>query len=425
MQIISYFQSSADQSVPILLLIGMAIILSFCCGKMSIRLRLPSIIGYMLFGVMLGPSFLNIFSDTLQDDLSFITEIALGFVALTIGLELNLNVLKKQGFGIISVIFAESFGAFFLVTAGIYWVTHDWALALIFGSIAPASAPAGTIAVIKEYKAKGSLTKALYTVVGFDDGLGIIIFSFASAIVRNMLYQQTGGTQATMLAMFLPPMKEIVLSIAVGALMSWVFCSLARRLTESKDVFVLLTGSIFAIIGLSKAFHLSLILTNMIAGMIIVNTQPDNFIRKLNDKLPDIMPLLFILFFTLAGSHLHIDMLSSLGLIGIVYVITRSSGLIVGSRIGASIGKVEEKIKKYIGLGILSQAGVAIGLSLTAKHEFQGLGKIVGTIDGRSITSGDNLGAIVLTTITATCIVFELIGPILTRIALKKSGEIS
>jgi hypothetical protein len=131
------------------------------------------------------------------------------------------------------------------------------------------------------------------------------------------------------------------------------------------------------------------------------------------------MPLTFVLFFCLAGAHLQLSALPSLGLLGIVYILGRSGGLIGGARIGAFFGHVEEKIKKYVGLGILSQAGVAIGLALIVNSEFAGLGR---TVDG--VSHGSLIGTRVITTITATCIVFEIIGPILAKYALGKAGEL-
>ncbi len=160
-------------------------------------------------------------------------------------------------------------------------------------------------------------------------------------------------------------------------------------------------------------------------GMFIVNTQPRGFVEQIGKSLENIMPLLYVLFFTLAGANLHIATLPSLGILGLVYVLARSAGLIGGARLGAVIGSVDENIKKYIGLGILSQAGVAIGLSLLVKQEFAGIGRIISGTGENVITTGDHLGTVIITTVTATCIVFELIGPILTKIALTKAGEIN
>jgi Kef-type K+ transport system membrane component KefB len=405
---------------PVLLVIGLTIIASFYCGKSTKYVKLPSIIGYMILGVVFGPSLLNLVSDPLQEHLAFITEIALGFVALSIGIELNLLSLKKLGKGIIYIIFAESFGAFLFVFIAVLIVTRNLPLALIFGAIAPASAPAGTVAVIQEYKAKGSLTKALYAIVGFDDGLGIIIFGFVSAIVRNMLLKEAGKTSGNLFGLVFQPIKEIVLSVIVGAIVAAVFALLARRLKHAGDVLILVVGFTFMVNGICSMFHLSLILTNMVVGIVLVNTQPHALIQKIHDRLPLLMPLLFILFFTLAGAHLHLSALPSLGLLGIVYILMRLTGKVVGSRVAATIGHVEAKIKKYVWWGILSQAGVAIGLSLIVKHEFQGLGKVLES----GVTTGTMIGATVITTITATCIVFEIIGPICAKIALQKAGEI-
>ncbi len=410
--------------IPVYIVLGTTIVISFFSGRLSKKIRLPMIIGYMIFGVFLGPSFLNILNDELQAGLSFITELALGFVALSIGLELHLSSLKKLGPGIISIILAESFFAFFVVTLAVLALTKNAPMALIFGSIAPASAPAGTVAVIKEFRAKGSLTKALYAVVGFDDGLGIMIFGFAAAISRHLLLQQTTQREENMLFVLLEPVKEIALSLFFGMLLAALFCLIVRRLKSSNDIFIHLFGFILIMTGLSQALHLSLILTNMTAGMVIINTQKHALVEHINKELPRFMPLLFILFFTLAGANLHITALPSLGLLGVVYIFSRSFGLITGSLLGGVLGHVEKKIKKWLGLGILSQAGVAIGLALIVKHDFHGIGRVVNPDSAAPLTSGDQLGTIVLTTVTATCIVFEMIGPILTKFALQKAGEI-
>ncbi|MDZ7822013.1 MAG: cation:proton antiporter [Candidatus Marinimicrobia bacterium] len=275
----AFFQSM--HNLPDLLIIGFIIVTAFYLGRTVRFIRLPSLIGFMFLGVLLGPSLLNILGESQQEQLHFITEIALGFVALSIGLELKLSSLKELGKGMAAIIIAESFGAFILVTALVYLVTHNLPMALIFGGIAPASAPAGTVAVIQEYKAKGSLTKALYAVVGFDDGLGIIIFGFAAAIAKNLLHQQTGGAGASFAVMMWEPLKEVMLSVAVGMLLAFFFSLLAKRLKHSGDVSILLIGTTLIAIGLSTFLHLSLILTNMIIGMVVVNTQPYDLLQKI------------------------------------------------------------------------------------------------------------------------------------------------
>ena len=397
---------------PLLLIAGLLMLIAFYMGKLMRLIKLPSLIGYMVAGVLLGPSLLNFISEDVQGSFSFITDIALSFVAVSIGLELSLTALKRQGSGIITVIFAESFMAFILVMAAVYALTRDLPLALVFGAVAPASAPAGTVAIIQEYRAKGKLTEALYAVVGFDDGLGIIIFGFASAIAQALLHSEIGGTM-NMGLVLLEPLKEVFFSVVIGISMGYVFGLLAKMLREKVDVLILLVAQVFIIAGLCLVLGLSEILTNMIFGIIIVNTQSSKLLHSLKSQLEMLMPLMFVLFFTLAGANLHLDALPSLGLIGAVYVLGRSTGLMSGAYIGSVLGKMESNIRKYLGMGILSQAGVAIGLSLIVKQEFTGISE-----------HGSSIGVMVITTVTATSIFFEIIGPILTKIGLTKAGEI-
>ena len=409
-----YFQ------VHTLMLIGATILIGYYFGKNMRLIKLPSIIGFMIFGAILGPSFLDFYSDHLQESLGFITDIALGFVALSIGLELKFSTLKKLGKGMVYVILLESFFAFGFVLTTIYLLTGNLPLALVFAGIAPASAPAGTVAIIQEYKAKGSLTKALYTVVGFDDGLGIIIFGFASAFAQSLLLQETGQEAAGFLTTILMPLEEIGISLLIGVLTGIIFSFLSKKLKSNEDLIILIFGFVLFTCGLSKLFHASIILTIMIIGIFIINTQSAALIRRIQENLKTFMPLLFILFFTLAGANLHISAIPSLGILGIIYILSRAFGLISGARVGAVLGKLDDKIKKYLGLGILSQAGVAIGLSLLVKEDFHGMGRTI----SEGVTSGDYIGVTIITTVTATCIVFEIIGPILTKYALTKAGEI-
>ncbi len=400
--------------ISVLVIIGMATIGGLYAGKLARLLRLPSIIGYMTLGVLLGVSAFDWLDEGSLEHMSFITEIALGFVAFSIGSELSISSLRRQGFGIISIILGESFAAFLVVFGALYLLTGDLPLALIFGAVAPASAPAGTVAVIQELKSRGSLTRALYAIVGFDDGLAILIFGFADAIARSILEHKATGSSQSVLPMMLVPAKEIALSLFTGAAVGFVFCQIVRRLRGSSEIFIVVFGSILITTGLSVTYDLSLILANMMVGFVLVNTRREELVRRVMAPVLQFMPLLFILFFCLAGAHLELGALPNLGLIGIVYILGRSLGKFIGVGVGTRIASVEEKIRKYVALGILSQAGVAIGLALIVQQQFSHIGT----------TRAAALGAAVITTITATCIIFEIIGPILTKVALVKAGEV-
>ena len=407
-------------TLPVLLVTGGATFLGFYIGKSMKFLKLPSIVGCMIVGMLLGPSFFNVMTDSLQENLSFITELALGFVALSIGLELSFKSLKNQGIGIVSVIFAESFGAFLVVLAGVYFLTGNMPLALIIGSLAPASDPAGTIAVIKEYKTKGELTKALYAVTGFDDGLAIIIFGFAASMAKMLMMKNGGGVFMDMLE----PLKEIAFSFLIGLLISGIIAYLIRWLRNPSDVLILVFACVMITNGISSLLHLSLILTNMVIGITIINTQKQEIVRKLEEQLSNIMPLFFVLFFAIAGAHLHIAVLPAMGVLGIVYIIGRAVGLIGGAYLGGFVGNLPEEVRKNVGLGILCQAGVAIGLALIIKQDFAGLGPMTKNAAGHLVHMGDFIGSTSITLVAATSIFFLVIGPICAKIALIKGGEI-
>ena len=418
MLILAFTTDLSFLDLSALTLLGAATIVAFYLGRLARLIKLPSVIGYMVIGVVVGPSVLHLLDESSMGQLSFITEMALGFVAFSIGSELNLASLRRLGPGIISIIFAESFSAFFVVMLGIYLLTRDLPLALIFASMAPASAPAGTVAVIQECRAKGSLTKTLYAVVGFDDGLAIIIFGFAAALAKNLLMVEVSGASEGIEGALLAPIEEIGLSLVVGSVVGLLFFWMVSKLKSGRDILIVMFGVVLMCTGLSIRWHLSLILTNMVVGFILANARHESLLHRVTSPLHEVMPLLFVLFFCLAGAHLQLRALPSLGVIGIVYILSRSAGLIGGARLGATFGHVEGKIKKYVGLGILSQAGVAIGLSLIVKHEFS-------LLDARyQSPHALQIGSSVLATITATCIFFEIIGPILTKVALKRAGEI-
>lgn len=435
MKIVLYLRDLVEAQP--LLLFGLLAILGFYFGRMARGLRLPSLIGFMLLGVVLGPSALHILRHEHLAELDFMTEMALGFVAFSIGAELNLGEIRKLGTGIVWIILAESFGAFLVVTLGVYYVTGSWPTAILFGAVAPASAPAGTVAVIQEYRARGSLTRALYAVVGFDDGLAIIIFGFAAALSKSLLLKTIGvpGHSGGILPAMSKPLEELLLSLLIGTLLGMIFCWLTRRLEAPRDMLIITFGTILIATGLATRYHFSLILTNMMIGMVLVNTQPPNFVRRVTAPLLDLMPLMFLLFFSLAGAHLDLRELPRLGLVGAVYIVSRSGGLLGGAWLGAVIGRMEDKIRRYLGLGILSQAGVAVALSLIIHHDMSLLAKkpAVAAACRAFATAHPGvprldydpiyMATALITTITATCIVFEIIGPILTRIALIRSGE--
>jgi len=391
-----------------LLFVALAITFGFIAGKFIHRLKLPAIVGYLLAGLILGPSFLNIFNEQLLEKLNVFIGFALSLVAFMIGSEMKLSTLREMGKGVGIITLLESFGAFLLVAAGVYLLTGKLYLALVFGALAPASAPAGTVAVLHEYKAKGRMTNILYAVVGLDDGLAIIIFAIAVALAKLLI---TGDTISPA-AVFGGPIFEIVGSIVLGGLIGAVTGYFANRFLRENEILPASLGGILVCTGIANYLHFSLILANLSLGMVFVNLfEASN--RKAYRAIQSLSLPVYIIFFFIAGAHLQIRLLPAMGILGLVYFICRTGGLVGGAFLGATLSKQSAIIRRYLGLGILSQAGVAIGLAVLAASEFGRLGE-----------AGQTLAVTAVNTITATTILFEIIGPIGTKFAISKAQEI-
>lgn len=394
--------------MDMLFFVAIAIIFGFIGGKLAHRIKLPGVVGYLIAGLILGPSFLNVFNSSLLGKLSIFTNITLSLVAFIIGSEMRLSTLKEMGKGIGVIVLLESFGAFLLVATGTYLLTGKLYLSLIFGAMAPASAPAGTVAVLQECKAKGRLTNALYAVVGLDDGLAVIMFAVAIALAKLLFIGET----ISVMAILEGPVFEIFGSIILGAVVGIITGYFARKVREDEGVLAVSLGGILICAGIANYLHFSLILANLSLGMVFVNLFSMSNRRAYRAVQSITLPI-YIIFFFMAGASLQIKLLPSIGILGLVYMLCRMGGLIGGSALGAMLSRQNSIIRKYLGLGILSQAGVAIGLAVLAASEFDSLGE-----------EGQRLAITVVNTIAATTILFEIIGPIGTKFAISRAGEV-
>lgn len=395
--------------LPSLLVAGLIIILGVFAGRFVARLRMPTPIGYMVIGVLFGPYLIGLISASIQVDFEFIQEIGLGFVALAIGLELNRRAVQGDAARIVIITVAQALVTFLGVGVAVALFTGSVPLGLLFGAIGTATAPAGTVAVIREYRAKGPLTRTLYAVVGLDDGISIIFYAFASAVALALIAPERASVGATLLA----PVVEIGLSLLIGVILGILFAFLARPLLRSSDLFVLTVGIVFIAAGLAALVHASVIMVAMVVGMVVTNTQTGEMVRRVGEGISVALPVVFVLFFALAGSHLDLLGLPAMGLVGLIYVAARVVGKIAGSWLGAVSTGASSNVRRYLGMALLAQAGVAIGLALKTHARFHSLGD-----------TGADIARVVITTVTAATIIFELIGPILAKQALKKAGEI-
>lgn len=392
-----------------LIIIGLIISISFLGSKIFQRLGIPQVVGFIVIGVGLGPSFLNIVPAELSEELIFISQIALGLIGFDMGSHLLFSELRKLGRSIIFILFFEAFGAFALVTAGVYAITQSWHTALIFGAVSSATAPAATVDVLAEYDAKGPLTTTLLAVVGLDDALSLLLFSVIAALTECMMAQSGAPSLLTMVGL---PLIEIGGSLVLGVAMGTLLDFIMHRMNRRHDAMAISIGFVFVCVGLSQAFGFSLILTTMILGAVVVNRYPEHG-RHIRFTIEQAGPVLYVLFFTLVGARFQIGLLPTMGLLGVAYVMLRSTGKFVGAWLGGNLGGAQPEVRDNLGLGLLSQAGVAIGLALASADRFCVFGE-----------EGELLGSLVLNVITATTFVVQIIGPIGVKFAIGRAGEI-
>jgi len=360
---------------------------------------------------MLGQSGLGIIDLEMIKSLQPFNYFALGLIGFLIGGELKKNVFKKYGKQFITILLFEGLFSFFLVTilvgvVGSFLLKDPalaWALAVMLGAISSATAPAATTDVLWEYKAKGPLTTTVFGIVALDDALAITLFAIASNLATHIL----GIAHKSVLWALFHPMYEIGGAILVGGMSGIVLIAILKHYDQKERVLVFLIGMVLFVLGLSIAIKVSMILSAMVLGAVVVNGVP-HMSRKVFDLVEDFAPPIFILFFVLIGAKVNLQSLNTLFILLIcLYLFGRTAGKMLGSYFGASLSKAHHSVRKYLPLCLFSQAGVAVGLSIIASDIFP-----------------ENFGNMIVTVIITSTFVVQLIGPLCVKFAITQSGEI-
>ncbi|HOQ06235.1 MAG TPA: cation:proton antiporter, partial [Clostridiales bacterium] len=339
-------------------------------------------------------------ADTVKG-LEVVSEMALAFIAFSIGSEFKLTYLKKVGPMPVVIAVLEGLAASVVVALALVLFGYDIELALLLGAIASATAPAATIMVIRQYRAKGPVTETLLSVVALDDAVALIAFGFAVAIVNMM---QNPGETSLILAI-LKPVGEILGSLLLGFLLGLMFKIPLRYFKKDSNRLIITCAFIFLGSSLASMLGLSPLLLCMAMSATLVNVSSDaNSILKLADT---VTPPIFLMFFVVSGMELDITVLPQVGLIGIIYIIFRVVGKIAGASLGAAIMKAPEAVRKYIGFSLVPQAGVAIGLSLLAAQLVPDYARIIRAV------------------ILSATLIYELTGPAITKASLDRAGELN
>ena len=383
-----------------LLALAVMIFSGMLCGRLVKRIKLPNVTGYLIAGLLIGPSVLGIIPADTIESFTILSDVALGFIAFSIGNEFKISYFKRVGSTPIVIAIFESLFAVIFVVIALLVTGHDLSFSLVLGAIAAATAPAATIMVIRQYKAKGPMTETLLSVVAIDDATALFYFSICVAIANSL----SGGSMA-LSEIVLSPLIEIGGALLVGFLLGLIFTLPLRFFKKEGNRLALIIGFVFLGVGLSEICGFSSLLFCMSMGAALSNFCSET--PKIMDIADGFTPPLFMLFFVASGAELQLSVLPSIGLAGIIYVIFRVAGKMAGTSFAAALCKAPAVVRQYLGMALVPQAGVAIGLSLvatTAVPQF-----------------GSNIRAIVL----CATLIYELIGPAVAKFSLTKAGEIA
>ena len=419
--------------------LSIAMLAGLLVSRLAKLLKLPAVTAYLVAGILVGPFLLGAIDfsalgisglshigfspadfglaegTTKNQAFTLLSELSLGFIAFSIGNEFRLKDLKTIGrqatvVGIVQALAATALvdGALLLLHLAIPDVLTP-SMAILLGAIATATAPAATLMVVRQYKAKGKLTDILLPIVALDDAVGLVVFSVSYGVARAM----DSGT-VSVVSVLVNPLIEVAISLLLGALMGWLFTFLERffhsnsRRMSMSITFVMLTVALSMLefkIGEVKIGFSSLLVCMML-GCVFCNLC--DFSADIMGRVDKWTAPLFVLFFVLSGAELRLDILSSWAvlLVGVVYIISRSLGKYVGSYGSCRLVGCDECVTRWLGITLLPQAGVALGMSAIVLE-----------------TMGDK-GVLVRNIVLFAVLVYELIGPVLTKIALTKAGDI-
>ena len=388
------------KKVNILLSLSLSMIIALLMTRVMKKISLPNVTGYLIAGLIAGPYCLKLYNSENLDALSIITNVALGFIAFSIGGEFKLSSLKQLGAKIFVITVFEAVGASVLVITTLVLLKFPLTLALVLGAIASATAPAATLMVVRQYKAQGPVTSTLLPVVAIDDAVCLMLFSILSSVAKSL--ESEGGFN--LYQTILKPIIEIVISLVIGFVLG-IILSIGTKFFKSRaNRISLVVTAVFLGVGISDKFGLSSLLLCMAIGAALANYSPVS--DPVMDGSERWTPPLFMLFFVISGAQFNFSVLKTVGAVGVIYILMRSFGKYFGAMLGCKIAGTEKTVRQYLGITLLPQAGVAIGmaqLSLTVVPEY-----------------GEQIRAVVL----CATLVYELVGPLLTKLSLQKAGEI-
>lgn len=382
------------------LALGVLLLGGYLGGRIARSLSLPAVAGYVLAGVLMGPSILKIMPDSLQTSLSPLKDFGVGMVAMLIGSELVWKKMRHLGMSIFVISICEAVATFVLVFLALrYLLGQHLVVASMLASLATVTTPVATFAVIREYRAKGPFTSTLLGAIAVDDIWCITAVGISVGLVLSMGTE----THTFHVAYLLPPLWEVVSSIGIGLLIGVLSILVLQRIHDDLEILAFIAGVVFLNAGIGRFLDKSALLMTMTSGIVISNMYREDLLKVINRiDLP-----ILIAFFTLAGAGLHLDVLAANWHLAAVYIVFRVLGKTSGCYVGACITGADETVRKYLGPAMLTKAGLSLGLLMYMQERLEGVEVLA------------LLASVELASITF----FEITGPICVRWALFKAGE--
>ncbi|MGM0381547.1 MAG: cation:proton antiporter [bacterium] len=399
-----------------LYLIGAMAFLALITIIISKKFKIPIVVGYVFLGIILSPDIVGLLPvSTLQIEwyefsisaLNYIPNIALTFIAFTIGSELSIRMIRRLGKSIAAITIIQGLAAYGLVVLAVWLVGQPLYIALLLGAIASATAPAATVMVLEEYNAEGPLTSMIMAVVGIDDALALLIFSLTKPLALMLHF---GDRSYSFETAIVHPMIEITLSIALGLILGYISQRYIVEIENKSKKIMALVSTLIGSSAVALFFNLSPLLTNMSVGFAFRNFPRRNpGIQKYVDTMTT--PL-YALFFILAGTEIRFGGVFSKTFLFVAgaYLLARVIGKYGGSYLGALLSGSSDTIRNYIGLGLFPQSGVAIALAYIVQRE---------------LASTPDVGLLIFNTLLVTAAITEIFGPLATRYAIKQAGELN
>jgi len=392
--------------------IGLIFVLGAFMKWISAKVGILNVVGYLILGFVIGPSVLGIISHDFIEQTHIVTELSLSLIAVLVGANLRYNIIKAYWKKIAVVSFFETLFTFLFIFSSFYLLfdflglgfaqEKRFIIALLFGGLASATAPATILAVIHELKAKGKFSSFLLSVVAVDNAIALVMFSFVVTFTSAMM-----GTQGCSIATLFHVLWIVLLSVLLGGVGALISEGIDRLFVHQPSIKTTSTlGMIFMVYSLSDYWELEPLFSSLVMGVVMANISNDFFLvkKEFDNHLKDII---FLLFFTLSAMHLDINFLFNMPFVIFLYVFFRITGKVIGVWIGAKVSDASRPIQNYLGIGLFPQAGIAIGLSLSLQNE----------------AGFESVAPLILNIIIATTLVHEFIGPWFTKYVLKKSGE--